>query len=172
MADSNVIDIQSPADRDSEMVQLRVAGVGIGRIAKQYGVTERVVLQALDRGLPQLGPEARAQYLRRSVGQLDQLSAWWFGAAKTNVAAAMLCLKINERMASLLGLDAAQTSRLDPTRIIEAAEPQGTSTDALLRELNRIAAERPAAGELTVETPEERDRGAKAEALPEPPEAA
>ena len=139
---AGAVEITSPDECDAQVLHLRLAGVSVRRIGRQYGLTDKQVLAALDRTLPTLDAEARARYLRESLGQLDELSSWWYGQAKTSAPAAMLCLRINERKAALLGLDAPQHVRLDPVQIIANAGPQQGSTEALIAELDRIVAER------------------------------
>jgi hypothetical protein len=139
---ASAVEITSPDECDAQVLHLRLAGVSVRRIGRQYGLTDKQVLAALDRTLPTLDAEARARYLRESLGQLDELSSWRYGQAKTSAPAAMLCLRINERKAALLGLDAPAHVRLDPVQIIANAGPQQGSTAALIAELDRIAEER------------------------------
>jgi hypothetical protein len=139
---ASAVEITSPDECDAQVLHLRLAGVSVRRIGRRYGLTDKQVLAALDRTLPTLDAEAPARYLRESLGQLDELSSWWYGQAKTSAPAAMLCLRINERKAALLGLDAPQHVRMDPIQIIANAGPQQGSTAALIAELDRIAEER------------------------------
>jgi hypothetical protein len=139
---NGVIEITSPAEHDAEILQLRLSGVALRRIEKQYNLTEGQVLASLDRTLPLIDAATRARYLREAIGQLDQLQSWWTAEARHSAAACALLIKINERRCALLGLDAAQHSRMDPTRVVEEAGPDQGSTAQLIKELDRICAER------------------------------
>jgi hypothetical protein len=137
----NVTQLLTPAARDQQMLQLRLAGVSIGVIAQRFKVRPKKVLDALDALLPELNNETRARYMRESIAALDTLASWWWGQAKTSMGAAALCLKIQERRASLLGLDTPAHVKVD--LVTEGAGPQQTSTEELLAALNRIASEPP-----------------------------
>jgi hypothetical protein len=142
----NGVELISPDDLDRKVLALRLAGVSIRKVGRELKLTDKQVLASLDRGLPRLDGPARSRYLRESLAQLDELQSWWHTAARTSATAAAIVLKVNERRGALLGLDAPAHLRLDPVRIVAGAEPQESSTEALPRELDRIAAERPAGG--------------------------
>jgi|tagenome__1003787_1003787.scaffolds.fasta_scaffold20537934_2 hypothetical protein len=132
-------------ERDHEILQLRLAGLSIRRLAREFKVTDREVLRALERGLPQLTPETRTRMFREDLLRLDELMIHWFAAAKNGSASAanatQLCLRIMERRSALCGLDAPVHWRIEV--IEQAAASAESSTAALLKELDRIAAERP-----------------------------
>jgi hypothetical protein len=134
---ANVVTFQTAAERDREILQLRLAGISISQIARRYRCKEKTVVAALDAQLPLLDNETRFRYLREAVSQLDQLTAWWWTAAKTSATATNIILKINEQRAQLLGLNAP--AKIDLVRVNEAPPPM--STEELLSALNRIAAE-------------------------------
>jgi hypothetical protein len=133
----NVVTFQTTAQRDREILQLRLAGIGISQLAHRFRCKERTIIAALNNQLPQLDNETRFRYLRESVSQLDQLMSWWWPKAKDQPAAASLCLKINEQRAQLLGIGAPV--KVDVVRIGD--EPPQTSTEELLTALKRIADE-------------------------------
>jgi hypothetical protein len=141
---SNVVQILGPSERDAQVLALRLAGHSIRKIAVEFRMTDKAILESLDRSLPCLDASTRARYLRESLAELDELKSWWHARAKESASAAAIVLKIGERRSALLGLDAAQTSRMDPVQVVEEAAPSESSSSALLRELNRIAGERPA----------------------------
>lgn len=141
MTDSKVVEILAPIERDQAILQLRLSGVSVARLARQYHLTERAVCRILDKLLPVITPETRARYLRESLGTLDQLQSWWTADARSSPAAAGLLLKIQEQRSTLLGLNAPM--RLDPIQIVAAATPErGSSTQDMLDALNRIVRER------------------------------
>jgi hypothetical protein len=139
MSGDNIVELLTPNERAQQMLQLRLAGVSINTIAHKYKVKSKTVLAALDSLLPALNNETRARYMQESIAALDQLSAWWWAQAKTSMGAAALCLKIQERRASLLGLDTPAHVKVD--LVANGDGPQQTSTEELLAALNRVANE-------------------------------
>jgi hypothetical protein len=147
MTDSNsVVDLIRPDEIDRKVLALRLAGVSIRKVARELKLTDKQVLESLDRGLPTLDGPARARYLREALAQLDELQSCWHTAARTSATAAAIVLKVAERRSALLGLDAPAHVRLDPVQIALGDRAQEGSTEALLKELERIAAERPSGG--------------------------
>jgi hypothetical protein len=144
---TNVTPFVSAAQRDKEILELRLAGVSISQIAHRYRCKERTVVAALNNQLPLLDNETRFRYLRESVSQLDKLMSWWWPKAKDQPAAASLCLKISEQRAQLLGIGAPV--KVDVVRIGD--EPTQTSTEEMLQALRRIAGERPSEDSRMIE---------------------
>ena len=148
MSDTADIELMTQAELDQKVVSLRIAGVSLAAISKELnlgGVKE--VTAALERGLPVVDASYRARILREELQRLDQLQSWWFVASRTSISAAAITLKIAERRSALLGLDAPQHVRM----VIAEAHPQSSSTEVLLRELNRIAANSPANSSVVLE---------------------
>jgi hypothetical protein len=154
----NVVEILTPAQRERELLQLRLSGVSVAELSRRYRLTDRAVLKAIDKQLPALDATTRARYLKQSIATLDLLQSWWTGEAKRSPTACGLLLKILDQRAQLLGLQAPL--RLDPIQVVNAASAPESSTAALLRELDRIAGERAQGGPVI-----------EAEAEPEPPAA-
>jgi hypothetical protein len=151
---SNVVELTTPSERDQQVVALRLAGVNLARIAREVGLGgTKEVIAALERALPTVDAAYRGRILREELARLDQLQSWWYAAAKTSASAAAIVLKIAERRAAMLALDAPQHVRLDPVQVIAGGEPKPSSSEALLRELNRIANERSAGGLATEAEP-------------------
>jgi len=138
----DVVEFLTPADRDQRVMQLRLAGVSIRAIGKEFKLTDRAVISALDRALPVVTAVTRARYLRETLATYDYLQTCWYLQAKSSTSAAALVMEISKRRAQLLGLDAPQHVRLDPVQLVAGGKPDENSTEALLRELNRIAGER------------------------------
>jgi hypothetical protein len=137
MSDSNIVDL---VDVDCAILAARLGGVSIRRLSKQFQLSEREILRSLDRSLPPMSAETRMRLFREDVARLDELLQTYWPAARTgSSSAAQICLRLLERRASMTGCDSPV--RVDLT--IESTTEQQTSTDVLLAELNRIAAERP-----------------------------
>jgi hypothetical protein len=155
-------------DLDASILRQRLAGLSIRRIGKEFKLSDRAVLDALDRALPPLNPEMRTRLFKEDLCRLDELLTHWYAQARNGGAmATQLCIKIMERRSALCGLDAPATMRMEV--IQHGAAEQPNSTQLLLDQLNRIVAERQQLGELVVETEAERDAGCRAEGPPDPP---
>jgi hypothetical protein len=146
MSEGTVVEFLTLAERDQQMLQLRLAGVSITTIASRYKVKPKTVMTALDSLLPSLNNETRARYLKESIAACDLLTSWWWAQSRTSLGAAALILKIQERRAALLGLDTPAQVRVDLA--VAGAGPQQSSTAELLEALDRIAGEKPASGTL------------------------
>ena len=135
----NIVEILTQSERDQRILQLRLAGVAVRRIGKQFRMSDKSVLAALDRTLPAVDAVSRARLFKQDLATLDQLQAWWFAQAKTSPTAAGIVLKILERRSQMCGLDAPV--RLDPIQITTGGKPQQSSTAQLLAALDAIAKE-------------------------------
>jgi hypothetical protein len=141
MADSNnVVDLGDQADVDAEILRQRLSGLSIKRLSRAFGISEGRVLKSLDRSLPKLSPELKVRLYKEDLARLDELLHAFYPLAKTgSSSAAQTCIKLIERRACMVGSDA-------PTKVDILVEKRQVtnSTEDLLRELDRIAAERPA----------------------------
>jgi hypothetical protein len=121
-------------------------GKSIKRLAREFQVSERAILAALNRALPPLNPETRVRLFKEDLQRLDALATYWHGVAMSGGSGAgsatQLTLRIMERRAALCGLDAPLHARLEIAAQQAPNEP--SSTQALLEQLERIVAERPA----------------------------
>ena len=132
----------APAERDMEILQLKLSGASTKQICKRFNMRDRAVGAALDRVLPSLSEIERARYWRSSVATLDRLQLSWTALAQTSPVACGLLLRILDQRALLLGINAP--ARLDLQLVVDG--PAETSTTVLLNALNAIANERPAGG--------------------------
>jgi hypothetical protein len=139
---TNVIELTSPGQRDAQILALRLAGVSIRKIAAEFKLGDKAVLEALDRTLPCLDATTRARYLRESLAELDQLKSWWSQRAKDSAAAASILLKINERISCTLGLDQPAATRVEIITS-QSADQTNNSMAQLEAALRAVAAERP-----------------------------
>jgi hypothetical protein len=86
---------------------LRIAGATFAQIGAELGITSQAAQKAVRAGLKEHTREAAETLLPLEMERLDRLLlAWWQDAVTGSVAAAQLVLKIMERRAKLLGLDA------------------------------------------------------------------
>jgi hypothetical protein len=139
---NNVVDILPQAQRDEQILTLRLSGVSVAQIGKKYRLSDKAVLRVIDKLLPTLSAASRARYLQTSIATLDLLQSWWTAEARTWTAACSLVLRICEQRNQLLGLFAPV--RVGPIEIVNAAQPQpeGGSTQELIDALERISRER------------------------------
>jgi DNA-binding NarL/FixJ family response regulator len=126
----------SLAERDTEIMRLRRAGVPAQDIALQFGLTPARISQIWHRSLKQL-PMEEAELLRKEqVARLDALSASAHEILTRNLkqddpvalAAIAAILRIEERRAKLLGLD--MPTRVEAT--IEAIRYEVVGVDPAL----------------------------------------
>jgi hypothetical protein len=80
---------------------------------------------ALDRTLPKIDNDARRRHVSLDLNRLDGLLETFYKRAIENVdaQAGLLCVKIMERKAAMLGLD--QPTKLDVVQVQAQEAPQG-----------------------------------------------
>jgi hypothetical protein len=146
----NVVDL---VDREEAIFRARLAGKSTRRIAREFDLDLASVTAIIERNTPTIDNNLRLITLQLELERLDEMQSVFYRAAVDgDVPAAAILLKIAERRSSYLGLDCPV--RVDPKQLHEEVHPGPSSTEALLRELDRIAAERPAAGlNLSTGTP-------------------
>jgi hypothetical protein len=136
MTESTVVDV---LDLDAAVLERRLAGLSIRRLSREFKISEKGILDSLDRSLPQLSPELKIRIYREDLQRLEALiSAHWGSAATGSQSSTQIILRLLERRAAMIGADS-------PTRIdvvIERVGEHPDSTTQLLAELDRIAAER------------------------------
>src|SRR5215471_11443650 len=95
-------------DRESVIVEQRLAGRSVPAIAKQYQISRSEVEAAVDRRLNyELDNNMRLRAIKLDVARLDALMQPFYLRAMRDrdVPSGVLCVKILERRAMLLGLD-------------------------------------------------------------------
>ena len=109
--------------RDDFILQERLSGRSARSIGKQLNLTVGEVNASLDRSLPQIDNEARRRYVALDLNRLDGLLETFYKRAIENVdaQAGLLCVKIMERKAAMLGLDSPQ--KLDIVQVQAQKEP-------------------------------------------------
>ena len=107
------------AERQARAIALRKAGAGYAAIARQLGYAgPSGAYQAIMTALGALTREPARELLNLELARLDDLLlGLWADATKGNVAKIDRVLKIMQRRADLLGLDA-------PTRFADVTDPR------------------------------------------------
>lgn len=130
-------------ERRVRALELRKAGHSYREIGRQLGISHVQAEKDVTRVLAELNAQATetAESWRRL--ELERLDALWVGiwrqALSGHPLAVASALKIMERRAKLLGLDAPQRMELDVQRHAEQlASELGLSVDAVLAEAERI----------------------------------
>jgi hypothetical protein len=122
-------------DLDAEILKHRMAGISVRAIARRYNMTKREIDAALERALPQIDNPTRLRAIKIELERLDQLIRPFFvRALDGDTAAASIMVKLSERRADLLGLNAPL--RIDAT-LVEVAEAP-SSTEELETAIGRL----------------------------------
>jgi hypothetical protein len=137
IAMSEVIELVS---RDRQMFKQRLAGKSIRAIAQEFRLSVRETQDIVMAMCTGIDVRMRIHTLELELERLDELQgAFHERALDGDVPAGALVLKISERRAQLLGLDAPV--RLDLNQI-EAIEPRESSFDKIKAALDAVARER------------------------------
>lgn len=122
------------AERQTQALELRKAGISYDAIAGRLGFAgAQGAYEAVKSALQRTQQEPADEVRRLEVERLDKLlTALWPEALKGNVQAVDRVLKIMERRASLLGLDAAKEVDIR-LRVRELAEQEGLDPDEAVR---------------------------------------
>src|SRR6516225_6940943 len=122
-----------PSDdvRDDYILEQRISGKSARAISKELRCTVGEVDAALDRVLPKIDNAARLRYISLDLNRLDVLLKTFSKLAieKEDPQAGLLCVKILERKAALLGLDSPQ--KLD---IVQLQAQQAPSSYEQMRQ--------------------------------------
>jgi hypothetical protein len=144
---TNVVEL---VDRDSQIFRLRLAGMSVRAIARQFRLTPAQVEAIVTGQCTPVTKQMKAHAFELELERLDELQSAFYAAAMAgNPQAAAITIKIYERRAAMLGYDAPSAIRLDPVQLVEAAKPQENSTDKIKAALDRIAAMYPKNGDGT-----------------------
>jgi hypothetical protein len=136
---NDVVELVTPED-ENRILQLRLSGMSVRRLAREFKLRETEIIRILDAALPPLNQATKIRLFREDIARLDDLLiAFYPEARKGNVASAGICLKLLERRAAMVGMDSPV--RIDISAEAVAAETP-RSTAALIEELDRIVAER------------------------------
>src|SRR5215472_6439304 len=126
-------------ERDEQIVSARIAGESTRALAKVYGCSSREVEEAVDRRLDYtLDNRQRMRLVKLSIERISALMKPFYERAirDKDCAAGTLCVKLEERLALLLGLDQPVQSRIDVYQV--QAEEQPTSFSKIHEMILRI----------------------------------
>jgi len=114
------------SERDEAITEERIAGKSVRALAKLHNCSGTEIEAAIDRKLNyELDQRQRLRLVKLSVGRIESLmSAFYERATKDrDVSAGVLCVKLEERLALLLGLDHPQQQRLDVYQVEPREQP-------------------------------------------------
>ena len=120
-------------------VELRLGGMSYRAIARESGWrSSNAAFKAVATGIREWLTEPLEEQRRLELLRLDALQrAWWDKALIGGVAAAALVLKVHDRRARLLGLEAP--ARVDLTAWVrQVAEEEGLDPDQAVRDAECI----------------------------------
>jgi len=120
--------------RDDYILQERLSGKSARAISKQLRCTVGEVDASLDRTLPRIDNAARQRHVALDLNRLDGLLETFYKLAieKEDTQAGLLCVKIMERKAAMLGLDSPQ--KLDIVQV--QAQQQPSQHDKIAKVIN------------------------------------
>jgi hypothetical protein len=133
MVDKNTSD----DSHDDYILEQRLHGKSSRALARELRCTVREIDAALDRALPIIDMAARMRYVAEDLLRLQTLLRVFVAKAveQKDIQAGLLCVKILERKAALLGLD--QPTKLDVVQI--TAAPAQSSVDRIFEAIQRVA---------------------------------
>jgi hypothetical protein len=118
----------------------RLHGKSVRAIARQFGRTVAEINEVLDAVSEPITPEYKVRAVSADLERLDAMQAVWFEKCLAgDYNAGLLCLKIAERRASILGLDQPTSKAFDVIELRAAASPAQSGTDKILRALSDLA---------------------------------
>jgi hypothetical protein len=105
--DGNVVALVDD-ELDRKILELRLNGLSVHRLAREFGISARSVERSLSRTLPELTPELRVRLFKEDLTRLDEMMVAWYRQAKGGSAVATgLCIKLMERRSAMIGGEAA-----------------------------------------------------------------
>jgi hypothetical protein len=146
-----------------KVLALRVAGMGVRKIAKELGCTVAEVNAALDQVVNSFDGHYRSRAMAVEIERLNEIVQVFYSQMKRgDPGAATIVLKVHERLALLLGLvTPSATITLVEQRAMERERP--TSTARIAAILDRLCAPPPMDfGNLTGPAKEPMVEGAEA----------
>lgn len=129
-------------ERQRQALELRKAGLSYVAIAERLGYANHTgALKAVKSALRSLVREPAEELIEVEVNRLDDmLAGLWLEARKGNVAKIDRVLKIMQRRAELLGLDAPKTVRVVQDEAKRLAGEFGLTEAEILAEAEAILA--------------------------------
>jgi len=126
-------------DRDESIIEARISGTSTRALAKLHHLTSSEIEEAIDRRLDyEVDNRMRLRAVKLSAARLDELRKPFFEKArKGDTQAGLLCVKIEERLTLLFGLDQSPTARVDVYQIQAAEQPR--SHEKIREAIYRVA---------------------------------
>jgi hypothetical protein len=126
--------------RDRQIVEMRTSGKSEAEVARLLNCSKADVRLVVDaEAVATLSAANRVRMIYLESQRLDELQEVFHKQAKAgDVARGALVVKLMERRATLIGLNAPL--RIDPIQLAESAQPKLTSTGELLDAINRLRA--------------------------------
>jgi hypothetical protein len=132
---NDLSDIDGDAERDRQLVDLRVNGKSVGDICALFSVTPQDITRALDRAAQEaLTPRSRVRMIHVEQARIEMIEEAFLPAAKGgDDRAAQVVIRAQERKATLLGLNAPVHMHVDPIALALEAKPRENSVQNLHR---------------------------------------
>src|SRR5215831_4817950 len=114
------------SERDESITEARIAGTSTRALAKLHRISSGEVEAAVDRRLDyELDNRQRLRLVKLSVERISALMKPFYERAvrDKDCAAGTLCVKLEERLSLLLGLDQPIQSRVDVYQVETAEQP-------------------------------------------------
>src|SRR5215831_6483953 len=114
------------SERDESITEARIAGTSTRALAKLHRISNGEVEAAVDRRLDyELDNRQRLRLVKLSVERISALMAPFYEKAlkERDVPSGTLCVKLEERLSLLLGLDVPIQSRVDVYQVAEEQQP-------------------------------------------------
>src|SRR5262249_23302695 len=116
-------------ERDEQITEARISGTSTRALAKLHGCSSREVEAAVDRRLDYtLDNRQRMRLGKLSVERIGALMKPFYERAvrDKDCAAGTLCVKLEERLSLLLGLDQPIQSRVDVYQVQAEEQPSSS----------------------------------------------
>src|SRR5262249_23896969 len=122
-------------DEDERIFAAWKAGKGQRIIAREMGLSQMEVEQAIDRALPALSQLTQSRAYKRQLFLMEDLNTEFYAIAKRDksIDAAHLCARLNERICAMNGWSSINL-KMDPVAAQAAEQPTSYQkiTDVLM----------------------------------------
>lgn len=136
------------AERRAKVWELRKAGYSTRKIAKALGVSISPIKHDIQVTLRELGAQMTEDLTAYRAEELERLNTlltgMWKSACGGDVAAAMVCIRIAERRAKLLGLDAPVKVQAEGVSFVQVLQQVAARLDVTMPPIESSASDQPA----------------------------
>ena len=111
-------------EQDEQVFAAWKAGKGQRVIAREMGISQTAVEQAIDRALPSFSQQTQARAYKRQLFLMEDLNTEFYAIAKRDksIEAAHLCARLNERICAMNGWSSVNI-KVDPVAAQAAEQP-------------------------------------------------